>query len=67
MDRIGFWKAKQGYISHKQGLSQQQISYLQNLKVGDRLVLFVNDVREGEKGADITLVRSNLPAEYPKV
>lgn len=64
---IGFWKTPKGFITHKQGLSQEQIGYLQNLKVGDRLVLWVNDVREGERNADLTLKRSSLPAEHPKV
>ncbi len=67
MSRIGFWKTEKGFISHSQGLSQEQVGYLQNLKAGDRLVIFMNDVREGEKGAEATLMRSNLPAEHPKV
>lgn len=63
MTKVGFWKSKQGFVSHKQGLSEEQVNYLHNLKVGDRLVLFVNDIREGEKGADVTLMRSTLPTE----
>lgn len=62
MESVGFWKTEKGFISHKQGLSQQQVNYLQNLKAGDRLILFVNDVREGEKRAHLSMIRSNLPA-----
>lgn len=63
MQSVGFWKSKVGFISHKEGLSQEQVDYLRNLKVGDRLVLFDNDVREGERGAILTLKRSNLSSE----
>lgn len=63
MESIGFWKTPKGYISHKGGLTAVQVQYLQNLKVGDRLVIFFNDVREGEKGAPASLKRSHLPAQ----
>lgn len=58
---IGFWKNdKKNYTTHAQGLSKEQVSFLQGLQIGDRLVLFENDVREGEKRAPLTLKRSTL-------
>lgn len=66
MESVGFWRTQKGYISHKQGLTKEQVDYLHNLKVGDRLSLFANDVREGERNAELTLKRSSLPSE-PKV
>lgn len=63
MTKIGFWRTKLGYVSHKNGLTQEQVNYLQNLKQGDRLVLFQNDVREGENDAVLTLKRSTFVAE----
>ncbi len=61
---IGLWKIKsgKGWISHNKGLTPEQISQLQALKVGDKLVIFENDVREGETGPSITLKRSTLHA-----
>lgn len=62
--KIGMWKTEKGsYLSHSKGLTEEQVQYLQNLKIGDRLVLWVNDVREGEKGPNLTLARSNFLAE----
>lgn len=61
--KIGFWKTKKGFVSHKNGLNEEQVQYLSNLKVGDRLVIFLNDVREGEKGAHATLLRNTLATE----
>lgn len=57
---IGLWKSSNDkvYVSHAKGLDQEQITYLHNLKVGDRLTLFLNDVRDGEKGPIFTLKRS---------
>lgn len=63
---IGFWRTQKGFISHKHGLDEEQVKYLQNLKVGDRLALFTNDVRDGERQADMTLKRSTLPTEPKK-
>lgn len=56
-NRVGFYRYRTGnYTSHKRGLTEDQIKYLQSLKVGDRLILYVN---EGEKkyigDPDITL------------
>ncbi len=67
--KLGFWKSANGkcYMSHQQGLSKEQISYLQSLQIGDRIVLFVNEVREGEKHPDLSLTRSTLPKETLKV
>jgi hypothetical protein len=65
MEKIGFWKTSKGFISHKQGLSEEQVTILKNLKAGDRLVLFTNDVREGEKGAHLSMARSTIPTAEP--
>lgn len=62
--KIGLWKTKNAtvYTSHMAGLKEDQVTMLKNLKAGDRLVLFVNDVREGETGPNYTLARSTLEA-----
>jgi len=66
MMSLGFWKTKIGYVSHKNGLNEEQVQYLHNFKVGDRISLFVNDVREGETGPFLTLKRSTLLPELNK-
>jgi len=62
MENIGFWKIvnSNNFTSSVKGLTEEQVNYLKNLKVGDRLVLFVNDVREGEKSPNLSLKRSNV-------
>lgn len=59
---IGMWRMKneKGWVSHAHGLNAEQVAYLSNLKEGDRLVVFENDVREGEKGPALSLKRSLL-------
>lgn len=59
---IGLWKIKsgKGFVSHHKGLNQEQVAFFHNMKVGDRLVLFENDVRAGENAPQFTLKRSNL-------
>ena len=44
-DRVGFYKyaVTGNYTSHKKGLTSDQINYLQSLKEGDRLILYVNE------------------------
>ncbi len=66
--KLGFWKNTSGkcYMSHQQGLSKEQVSYLQSLQIGDRIVLFINDVREGEKQPDLSLTRSTLHTDAVK-
>lgn len=61
---IGLWRMKneRGYVSHARGLNEEQVKYLQNLKIGDRLVVFENDIREGETGPALSLKRSILNA-----
>lgn len=64
---LGFWQIKDKksiFMSHSKGLAADQIAFLHSLQVGDKLVLFTNDVREGEHGAHLTLKRSTkLAAE----
>ena len=59
---IGLWKMKnqKGYISHAKGLTEDQVKYFHNLKIGDRLVIFIHDIREGEKSPDLSLKRSTI-------
>ncbi len=55
---IGFWKTKtrpELSMSHAKGLDEQQIQMLQQLKAGDRLVLWVNTDKEGPNRPDFTL------------
>ena len=55
---IGFWKTKRGYITHKNGLNAEQLASLQSLQLGDKLVLFEQEVREGEYHPPLVLKRS---------
>jgi hypothetical protein len=55
---IGFWKAKtrpELSMSHAKGLDESQIQMLQQLKPGDRLVLWVNGEKDGPNRPDFTL------------
>lgn len=63
---IGLFANESGgfFTSHSGGLDQDQIQFLQSLRVGDRLAMFRNE-REGEQGAGypkFTLKKSTLPA-----
>lgn len=41
---IGFWKkSTENFLTHSEGLNEEQIKFLQSLKVGDRLILWNND------------------------
>ena len=55
---IGFWKTKTRpnlCISHGKGLDESQVQMLQQLRPGDRLVLWVNEEKSGENRPDFTL------------
>ena len=54
--KIMFWKNKQSgnYFSHKNGLTEELIKELKQLKVGDRLVLWLNE-KDTETYPDLTL------------
>lgn len=52
---INFWTKDTGNsLSHSKGLTQEQVNALQQLKVGDRLILWKNDVKE-EHDSNLTL------------
>lgn len=48
--RVGFWITKKNgfFTSHQTGLNQEQITQLQQLKVGDRLCLWKNEDKDGK-------------------
>lgn len=47
---VGFWKIKEGkYINHCTGLSKEQVDGLKELKEGDTLVIYVNDIDTDDK------------------
>lgn len=47
--RIGFWHTNRSFFftSHQKGLNEDQIKQLKQLKVGDRLCLWVNNDKDG--------------------
>jgi len=47
-------------VSHKEGLTADQIAELQSLKVGDQVVLYLNDKRS-DKSPDFTF-RKFMPS-----
>jgi len=44
MISLGFWKSKytKDFLSHSKGLTEEQVKQLQELKAGDRLIVYVN-------------------------
>lgn len=45
MLKIPFWSKETGNLmSHKTGLTPEQIEYLKQLKVGDRLIMWFNKI-----------------------
>lgn len=61
---VGFWRMKsnKGWVSHGQGLTEESLKFFRSLKVGDKLVVFENEVRDGERHPHLTLKRSTLNA-----
>lgn len=56
---IGFWQSKdKAFRTSTKGLSQEQIDFLQSLKVGDRLVIFPARGDESKNFPDLTLLKS---------
>ena len=54
--KIQFWKNKQSgnFLTHHNGLTEELVKELQNLKEGDRLILWVNR-NENENYPNLTL------------
>lgn len=56
---IGFWQSKdKAFRTSTRGLSQDQIDFLQSLRVGDRLVIFPAKGSESKNFPDLTLLKS---------
>lgn len=59
---INFWKARNGaFLSHNRGLTEEQIRFLNTLKVGDRLVVYMNEPDPDRNEADLTMKKA-LPS-----
>ena len=57
---VSFWKKDTGnLLSHGQGLSAEQIAFIQKLQVGDRLILWANNAKAG--------ANPNMPTHSLKV
>lgn len=53
---VAFWSKESGNLmSHSKGLDAEQIKFLQELRVGDRLVIFFNRDKRGETSPDYSL------------
>lgn len=62
---LSFWKKNSGNaLTHVKGLTQEQVDALRELKVGDRLILFSNDV-DGETKPAFTLKKARLEDRNP--
>lgn len=56
MSNVGFWKKESGNLMNPtKGLTEEQVVFLQSLKAGDRLIIWVNDVKEGENRPNVVL------------
>ena len=55
MLKIGFWSKETGNLmSHSSGLTMEQVTYLRQLKQGDRLILWLN-TNEDSKASNYSL------------
>lgn len=55
---VKFWVTKHGnYMSHNEGLTLAQISFLKSLSIGEQLVIFVNE------DGSLTLKKSTVSKE----
>jgi hypothetical protein len=55
MLKIGFWSKESGnLLSHSTGLTAEQVTFLKQLKPGDRLILWLN-TNEDSRTANYTL------------
>lgn len=55
---ISFWKKETGnMMTHSGGLTQEQVEFLQGLKKGDRLLMFINQTKETDTQRDGSLVK----------
>lgn len=61
---INLWTKKNGRfaVSHKQGLTKEQVDALKQLREGDQLVVYNNTDKKGETSPDFTL-RVFIPRE----
>jgi len=56
---IGLWSKQNGHsFTKKDGLTKEQVQFLQSLKEGDGLVLFKSDEEEGSKRPTFVLKKS---------
>lgn len=55
--KLGFYKneATGNFTTHSQGLTEQHIAHLHELKPGDRLIMYLNDNKLFVTGFDATL------------
>lgn len=59
-ESISFWKTQYGSAkTHKNGLTEQQIEFLQTLEPGDTLIIFKNEDKESETSPDFSLKKIN--------
>lgn len=56
MSNVGFWKKESGNLMNpSKGLTEEQVVFLQSLKVGDRVILWNNIVKEGDNKPNLVL------------
>lgn len=53
---IAFWKKETGNLmSASKGLTEEEIKFLQSLKIGDRLIVYNNNIKEGDNRPNFTI------------
>jgi intein/homing endonuclease len=53
---LQFWKKETGNLmTHGKGLTKEQLTELQNLKEGDRLIMYKNSEKLSDSSPDFTL------------
>lgn len=57
INSMGFWKNGQSgnYLTHKNGITQDTVDFLQSLKVGDRIIVYINTEKRSETDFDSNL------------
>lgn len=61
---ITLWKKDSGnFLSHRNGLTQDQVDQLHNLKAGDRIMVSPNHKRKGPSDYDIRIVKFETKEE----
>lgn len=63
-NKLGFYKKESGnFTTHKGGLTEEQVEFLQSLKPGDRMIIYINRNKAYESGFDANLKKLETKTE----